>query len=66
MKCMEKLLNVENIWDGEVECDLIKGPSCRIAEENVVKPLNHSNTGKAAGPSGVVFEMTKAMHDNGV
>ena len=29
----EKLLNVEN---GEVECDLVEGPSCRISEEEVV------------------------------
>ena len=43
--CMEKLRNVEYVWDGDVECDLIEGPSCRMSE--VVKALKHSKTGKA-------------------
>ena len=28
-KYMEKLLNVENDWDGEVDCPEMMGSSCR-------------------------------------
>ena len=34
---MEKLFNIENVWDCTVECDLVDGMSWRIAEEEVVK-----------------------------
>ena len=27
-KCMEKLLNVENVWDGEVHYPEVMGPHC--------------------------------------
>ena len=32
-KYMENILNVENVWGGEVECDLVEGPSCGIPEK---------------------------------
>ena len=38
---MEKLLNAENVWNGERECDLVEGALCRIWE-TVVKALKHS------------------------
>ena len=60
---MEKLLNVENEWDKQVECDLVQGPSCRIEEEEVAKALKCMKKGKAAGPSGVVVEMMAAGGD---
>ena len=28
---MEKLLNVENDWDGEVDCPEVMGPRCLIS-----------------------------------
>ena len=31
-KYMEKLLNVENDWDGEVDCPEVMGPHCLISE----------------------------------
>ena len=34
-KYMEKLLNVENDWDGEVDCPEMMGPRCLISEEEV-------------------------------
>ena len=40
---MEKLPNVE-----KVQCYLVEGPSCRIVDEEVVKALKLSETGKAA------------------
>ena len=33
---MEKLLHVENDWDGDVCCPEVKGPCCLISEEEVV------------------------------
>ena len=61
---MEKLLNVANIWDGEVECDLIKGLPHRGGES--CEAIESFQRGEGAGPPGVVFEMIKTMHDKGV
>ena len=36
---MEKLLNVENDWDGEVDCPEVMGPCCLISEEEVAAKL---------------------------
>ena len=32
-KYMEKILNVENDWDDEVDCPEVMGPCCLISEE---------------------------------
>ena len=32
---MEKLLNVENDWDGEVDCHEVMWPCCLISKEEV-------------------------------
>ena len=34
-KYMEKLLNIENDWDGEVDCPEMMWPCCLISEEEV-------------------------------
>ena len=59
-KYMEKLLNVENDWDGEVYFPEVMGPHCLISEEEVAAAIKRLKIGKAAGPSGVVSEMMKA------
>ena len=59
-KYMEKLLNVENDWDGEVDCPEVMGPHCLISEEEVASAIKGLKIGKAAGPTGVVSEMMKA------
>ena len=59
-KYMEKLLNVENDWDGEVDCPEVMGPHCLISEEEVAAAIKGLKMGKAAGPTGVVSEMMKA------
>ena len=51
---MEKLLNVENDWDGEVDCPEVMGPCCLISEEEVVVDIKGLKIGKAAGLTGVV------------
>ena len=38
-KYMEKLLNVENDWDGEVDCPEVMGPHCLISEEEVAAAI---------------------------
>ena len=60
---MEKLLNVENDWDGEVDCPEVMGPPCLISEEEVAAAIKGLQMGKAAGPTGVVNEMMKAPND---
>ena len=57
---MEKLLIVENDWDGEVDCHEVMGPHCLISEEEVAAAIKRFKIGKAAGPTGVVSEMMKA------
>ena len=38
-KYMEKLLNVENDWDGEVDCPEVMVPYCLISKEEVVAAI---------------------------
>ena len=59
-KYMEKVLNVENDWDGEVDCPEVMGPHCLISEEEVAAAIKGLKIEKAAGPTGVVSEMMKA------
>ena len=48
---MEKLLNVENDWDGEVDCPVVMGHRCLISEEEVAAAIKGLKIGKAAGPT---------------
>ena len=57
---MEKLQNLENDWDGEVDCPEVMGPCCLISEEEVAAAIKGLKIGKAAGPTGVVSEMMEA------
>ena len=57
---MEKPLNVDNDWDGEVDCPEVMAPRCLISEEEVVAAIKGLKMGKAAGPTGVVSGMMKA------
>ena len=36
---MEKILNVENYWNGEVDCPEMAGPCCLISEKEVVAAI---------------------------
>ena len=57
---MEKLLNVENDWDGEVDCPEVMWPCCLISEEEVAADMKELKMGNAAGTTAVVCEMMKA------
>ena len=63
---MEKLMNEENNWDGEVSCEPVQGPLCQLAESEFVKAIAKCSSGKATGPSGVAIEMVKASGDVGI
>ena len=58
-KYMEKILNVENDWDDDVDCPEVMGPRCLISEEEAAAAITGLKLGKAAGPTGVVSEMMK-------
>ena len=58
---MEKLLNVENGWDGDVDCSEVMGLRCLILEEEVASAIKGLKIRKAAD---VVSEMMKASGYN--
>ena len=60
-KYMEKLLNVENDWDGEVHYSDMMGPCCLILEEVVAAAIKVITIGNAAGPIGLVGEMMRHL-----
>ena len=45
---MEKLLNVEHDWDGEVDFPDVTGPCCLISKEEVAAAFKGLKMGKAA------------------
>ena len=63
---MEQLLNVENDWDGIVDCDVVEGPRECFTEMEVGKAMKQMKSGKAGGPTGLVSEMLNAAGQAGV
>ena len=59
-KQMEKVLNVENEWDGDVDCPEVNGPTCLILEEEDAAAIKLLKVRKAAGPTSVVSKIIKA------
>ena len=57
---MERLMNEENEWDGDVECAVTHGPIERVTMEEVEKAVKEMKLGKAAGVSEVAAEHIKA------
>ena len=58
---MEKLLNVENEWDGKVDCPEVMGPCCLISKEEFAGAIKGLQIGKAVGPTSVMSEMINAF-----
>ena len=56
---MKKYLNVENDWDGDVDCPEVMGPVVSFRRKRL-QQLLQVTIGKAAGPTGVVSEMMQA------
>ena len=63
-KFMDKLPNVDNDWDVEVDGPEVMG-SRLISEEEVAAAIKRLNIGKAAGPTGVTSEMMNAAGEFG-
>lgn len=57
---MEKLLNEENNWDGDVAASINEAEVEYITKVEVIEALKKMKTGKAAGFSNVVTEMLRA------
>ena len=51
-KYKEKLLNVKNNWDGEMDCPEVMGPCCLISEEKIPAAIKGLRIGKVAGATG--------------
>ena len=66
---MERLLNIENDWDGVLEGDKVEGPCELINEKEVeeaIKVMKAGKAGKAGGTSEMVGEMLKAAGKKGI
>ena len=57
---MDKLIHVENNWDGELDCPEVMGPCCLISEKEVAAAIKRFKIVISAGPTGVVSEMVKS------
>ena len=57
---MEKLIHVENYWDGELDCPEVMRPCCLISDEEVAAAINIFKIVKSACPTGIVSEMVKS------
>ena len=62
----QRLLDVEFDWDPRYLSDVppVEGPCIPITLAMVVKVLSKMKSGKAAGPSGIVVEMIKAVGEH--
>ena len=63
---MERLLNIENDWDGVLEGYKVEGPYELINEKEVEEAIKVMKAEKAGGPSEVVGEMLKAAGKKGI
>ena len=48
---MEQLFNVQNDWDGIVECGIVEGPRKLITEMEVDKAIGQMKSRKAGSPT---------------
>ena len=63
---MERLLNIENDWDGALEGNKVEGPCELINEKEVEEAIKVMKAEKAGGPSEIVGEMLKAARKKGI
>ena len=62
---MERIMNEENDWDGNVEGYAVGLVVC-VSREEVMQELNEIKTGKANGPSEVSLELIAAIAGVGI
>ena len=63
---MEKVMNEENEWDGDIEVDVTHGPLECVTMEEVEKAIKEMKLGKATGVSEISAEHIKASGVVGV
>ena len=63
---IEQLLNVENDWDGIVECGIVEGPRELITEMKVEKRIGQIKSRKVGGPTELVGDIIHAAGQVGV
>ena len=63
---MEKILNVENVWDQTAKAGMVEGPVEGVTYEEVMKAMNKMKLGIAAGPLEVNMDMIMASGKFGV
>ena len=63
---MEKIMNMENVWNQMVRVDLVEGPVEGVPDEEVMEAVNKMKLGKAAVPSEVNMNMIIASGTFGV
>ena len=50
LDCMEGIMSKNDIWDHDVEGDVVEGPAVCVGGEEVLQALNLMKTGEAPGP----------------
>ena len=60
---MEKLLNEENEWENDLECEVVQGQYIHISEDEIFKAIKSLKLGKAGGKSGVLSDLFKGAGD---
>lgn len=63
---MEKVMNEENEWDGDVAIDVTHGPIKMVTREEVEEAVKAMKLGKAAGESEVAVEHIRASGAVGI
>ena len=63
---MERLMNIENTWNGMVGCEVKVGPRWQLSQTELEYALKQCDQGTAAGPSGVAVELIAASGKLGV
>ena len=59
-------MNVENDWDGIVECEIVEGPRELITEMKVEKRIGQMKSREGGGPTELVGEIIRASGQVGV
>ena len=63
---MKQIMNKESNWDHNVEGDAVEGLVDCACRDEVLQALNEIKTGKALGPSDVLFELIAASVTVGI
>ena len=63
---MERMVNEESDWDGNVEGDPVEGQLYCISRDKVVQTLNKMKTGQASGPLDLSLDLIATSREVGI